>query len=105
MVGWYLRFLILKRVVIDIMLGFVSRPVAPQAQSTELQSLGCDGVFDAAKKEGKVNVSISASIEFRKQPADNFKRRGGAGVRHMADEFKAGLRYLDLHMAEPVLVD
>jgi iron(III) transport system substrate-binding protein len=68
-----------------------------------------DKLVDGAKKEGKVTVSIPASAELRKQLEDQFKKRhgievevftsrGSAGVRRMADEFKAGVRYFDLHI-------
>jgi iron(III) transport system substrate-binding protein len=63
----------------------------------------------SAKKEGKVVVSIPASAELRKQLEDGFKKRfgvevevvtarGSAAVRKMADEFKAGVRYFDVHI-------
>lgn len=66
-------------------------------------------LVDAAKKEGKVTISIPASAEMRKQLAENFNKRfgievevftsrGSAGVRRMADEFKAGVRHFDLHI-------
>jgi len=66
-------------------------------------------LVDAAKKEGKVTISIPASAEMRKQLGENFKMRfgievevftsrGSAGVRRMADEFKAGVHYFDLHI-------
>jgi ABC-type Fe3+ transport system substrate-binding protein len=68
-----------------------------------------DKLIDAAKKEGKVTVSVPASAEVKKQLEDNFKKRygieveiftarGSTGVRRMADEFKAGVRYFDLHI-------
>lgn len=68
-----------------------------------------DFLVDAAKKEGKVTISIPASAEMRKQIEDHFKKRygievevftarGSAGVRRMADEFKAGVRHFDLHV-------
>jgi iron(III) transport system substrate-binding protein len=67
-----------------------------------------DKLVDGAKKEGKVTVSIPASAELRRQLEDQFKKRhgievevltsrGSAGVRRMADEFKAGVRHFDLH--------
>ncbi len=66
-------------------------------------------LIDAAKKEGKVTVSLPASAELKKQVEDQFKKRygievevftarGSAGVRRMADEFKAGVRHFDLHV-------
>jgi ABC-type Fe3+ transport system substrate-binding protein len=68
-----------------------------------------DKVVEAARKEGKVTVSIPASAEMRKQLEENFKKsfgievevvtaRGSSAVRRMADEFKAGVRYFDLHI-------
>jgi iron(III) transport system substrate-binding protein len=63
----------------------------------------------SAKTEGKVVVSIPASAELRRQLQDGFKKRfgvevevftarGSAAVRKMADEFKAGIRYFDVHI-------
>ena len=66
-------------------------------------------LVDAAKKEGKVTVSLPASAELKRQIEEQFKKRfgievevftarGSAGVRRMADEFKAGVRHFDLHI-------
>ena len=66
-------------------------------------------LVDAAKKEGKVTVSLPASAELKKQIEGQFRKshgievetftsRGSAGVRRMADEFKAGVRHFDLHI-------
>ena len=68
-----------------------------------------DKLVDAAKKEGKVTVSLPASAEMKKQVEEQFKKRygievetftarGSAAVRRMADEFKAGVRHFDLHI-------
>jgi ABC-type Fe3+ transport system substrate-binding protein len=68
-----------------------------------------DKLIDAAKKEGKVTVSLPASAEMKKQVEEQFKKRygievetftarGSAGVRRMADEFKAGVHHFDLHI-------
>ena len=68
-----------------------------------------DMLVDAAKKEGKVTVSLPASAELKRQIEEQFKKRhgvevetftsrGSAGVRRMADEFKAGVRHFDLHI-------
>ncbi|HUC97536.1 MAG TPA: extracellular solute-binding protein [Candidatus Polarisedimenticolaceae bacterium] len=65
--------------------------------------------WESAKKEGKVVVSIPASAELRKQLEEGFKKRfdldmevfvarGSAAVRKMADEFKAGVRHVDVHI-------
>src|SRR5215510_14481340 len=68
-----------------------------------------DKLVDAARKEGKVTVSLPDSGEMKKQIEEQFKKRygievevftarGSTGVRRMADEFKAGVRYFDLHI-------
>jgi len=68
-----------------------------------------DKLVDAAKKEGKVAVSLPASAEMKKQIEERFKKRygievetftarGSTAVRRMADEFKAGVRSFDLHI-------
>jgi ABC-type Fe3+ transport system substrate-binding protein len=68
-----------------------------------------DKLVDAAKKEGKVTVSLPASAEMKRQIEELFKKRygievetftarGSAAVRRMADEFKAGVRHFDLHI-------
>ena len=68
-----------------------------------------DRLVEAAKKEGKVTVSLPASAELKKQLEEQFKKRfgievevftarGSAGVRRMADEFRAGVRHFDLHI-------
>jgi iron(III) transport system substrate-binding protein len=83
-------------------------PAVYSQQSKAAGSAEWDKLVDAAKKEGKVTVSIPASAELRKQLEEQFKKRygvevevftarGSAGVRRMADEFKAGVRHFDLH--------
>ena len=68
-----------------------------------------DKLLDAAKKEGKVTISLPASNEMKRQIEEQFKRRygievetytarGSSAVRRMADEFKAGVRYFDAHI-------
>ena len=68
-----------------------------------------DKVVEAGRREGKVTVSIPASAELRKQLEENFKKRfgievevftarGSTAVRRMADEFRSGVRYFDLHI-------
>ena len=84
-------------------------PAVYSQQSKTAGSADWDMLVDAAKKEGKVTVSIPASAEMRKQLEDQFKKRygvevevftgrGSAAVRRMADEFKAGVRHFDLHI-------
>lgn len=65
--------------------------------------------LEAAKKEGKVVLSIPASPELRRAMEEAFVKRfsvklelfpsrGSEGVRRMVEEFKAGVRYFDLHV-------
>jgi len=79
---------------------------AGQTRSTTAE---WDKVLEAARKEGKVTVSLPATAEMKRQIEDHFKKRfgieietftarGSTAVRRMADEFKAGVRYFDLHM-------
>jgi iron(III) transport system substrate-binding protein len=81
-----------------------------QAQTTTLPvQQDLEKTVAGAKREGKVVISIPASAELRKQLEDGFRKRfdldvevftarGSAAVRKMADEFKAGVRYFDLHI-------
>jgi ABC-type Fe3+ transport system substrate-binding protein len=89
---------------------FFFGPSSLQAQTakTSVQQ-DWEKAVEAAKKEGKVVVSIPASAELRKQLEDGFRKRfdldvevftarGSAAVRKMADEFRAGVRHFDLHI-------
>lgn len=84
-------------------------PAVYSQQSKATGSSDWDKLVDAAKKEGKVTVSVPASAELRKQIEEQFNKRygievetftgrGSAAVRRMADEFKAGVRHFDLHI-------
>ena len=66
-------------------------------------------LLDAARKERKIVVSSPASAEFRRQLEENFQKkfgielevftaRGSSAVRRMADEFKSGVHYFDVHI-------
>jgi iron(III) transport system substrate-binding protein len=86
--------------------------LAPAANGQQDKAAGSgdwNNLVDAAKKEGKVTVSVPASAEMKKQVEEQFKKRygievetftarGSAAVRRMADEFKAGVRNFDLHI-------
>lgn len=102
---------LIARIVLSTTLFGVSIFVPPvHGQQSKIPgSLEWDKLVDAARKEGKVTVSIPASAELKKQIEEQFKKRfgievevftarGGAGVRRMADEFKAGVRHFDLHI-------
>jgi iron(III) transport system substrate-binding protein len=84
-------------------------PSVDGQQSKTSGSTEWDKLLDAAKKEGKVTVSLPASAEMKKQIEEQFKKRygievetftsrGSTAVRRMADEFKAGVRSFDLHI-------
>jgi ABC-type Fe3+ transport system substrate-binding protein len=84
-------------------------PAVYGQQSKAAGSAGWDKLVDAARKEGKVTLSLPASAEMKRQIEEQFKKRysievetftarGSAGVRRMADEFKAGVRHFDLHI-------
>lgn len=88
-------------------LGFAI--LAHAQQDKIVGSADWEKVVDAAKKEGKVTISLPASNEMKKQIEEQFKKRygievetytarGSSAVRRMADEFKAGVRYFDLHI-------
>ncbi len=87
---------------------FATAEVRAQPAKTDLQQSWAK-LLDAAKREGKVTVSIPATAEMRKQVVENFGKkfgievevftaRGSAAVRRMADEFKAGVRHFDVHI-------
>ena len=98
-----------KLIVASFLVSFVwLLPAAVHGQTNPARA-DWEKVVEAGKREGKVTVSIPASAELRKQLEENFKKRfgieveiftarGSAGVRRMADEFKAGVRYFDLHI-------
>ena len=79
------------------------------AQTTKPAGTDWEKTLEAARKEGKVVVSIPASSELRAEIEKFFEKRYGidvepvvgrasAVVRKMVDEAKAGVRYTDLHM-------
>jgi iron(III) transport system substrate-binding protein len=84
-------------------------PLQVYGQSKVVSGSEWDRVVEAARKEGKVTISVPASAELKKLIQGSFQKRfdievelftarGGAGVRRMADEFKAGIRHFDLHI-------
>ena len=81
-----------------------------RAQGSEVASeMEWNKTLEAAKKEGKVVVSVPASTELRKEIEKVFKQRFGieteliagraaAIVGKIQQESKAGVRYFDLHI-------
>ena len=67
-------------------------------------------VVEAAKKEGKIVASIPASAKLRKEMEKVFEKRfagidlkpvpgrGSKSIGRISDEFKAGVRYFDVHV-------
>ena len=108
--GALLRTWLIKGLIIGLVVWLSLVPVWLDAQTLKSQANpDWDKLVEAAKKEGRVTVSIPASAEMRKQLEETFKKRfgieievftarGSAAVRRMADEFKAGVRYFDLHI-------
>ena len=103
--------IIIARSILSAMLFgvLIFAPAVYGQQSKAAGSAEWDKLVDAAKKEGKVTVSLPASAELKKQIEEQFKKRygievetftsrGSTGVRRMADEFKAGVRHFDLHI-------
>ena len=102
---------IMVRIVLSATLFGVTifAPSVYSQQSKAIGSTDWEKLVDAARKEGKVTVSIPASAELKRQIEEQFKKRfgievetftarGSTGVRRMADEFKAGVRHFDLHI-------
>ena len=100
--------LIARNSLLVVLLCIVATAAMAQGGKSP-NAMDWDKLVEAGRKEGKVTVSIPASPEMRKQLEENFKKRFGievevftarasAGVRRMADEFKSGVRYFDLHI-------
>src|SRR5258706_13113483 len=104
------KVIIGKVFVLGWLFSFLLAASTAQGQQRQTSaSADWDAVVDAAKKEGKVTVSLPASAEMKKQIEEQFKKRYGIEVetftsrgstagRRMADEFKAGVRSFDLHI-------
>src|SRR6476660_7307274 len=96
------KYFVCLRIIasIALMLAFAS---VGETQTTQWQQ-----IVAAAKKEGKVVVSIPAGAELRKSLKEVFEKRygielelftgrGAAVAKKIADEFRAGLRLTDVH--------
>lgn len=95
--------LLLFSLVLAVAAEVRGQPAKPDVQQD------WEKLLEAARKEGKVTVSIPATAEMRKQVEENFRKkfgievevftaRGSAAVRRMGDEFRAGVRHFDLHI-------
>jgi iron(III) transport system substrate-binding protein len=80
------------------------------AQSAPSKSAEWEKILEAAKKEGKVVVSIPTSAELRKEFDSGFQKaypgielelnaaRGASNINKIAEEQNAGVRTIDLHV-------
>jgi len=80
------------------------------AQSSASRSAEWEKIFEAAKKEGKVIVSIPTSAELRKEFEVGFQKafpgieielnvaRGASNINKIAEEQNAGVQSIDVHM-------
>lgn len=105
----------MKKIIFFLLAGFFAVTFSPfpgagagQAPKPAWQA-EWDKAVEAAKKEGKVVVSVPASAELRKGLEEGFKRRfgieveavaarGAAIVRKIIEESRAGVRYFDIHI-------
>jgi ABC-type Fe3+ transport system substrate-binding protein len=105
----------MKKIILFLLAGFFAVTFSPfpgagagQASKAAWQA-EWDKAVEAAKKEGKVVVSVPASAELRKGLEEGFKRRfgieveavaarGAAIVRKIIEESRAGVRYFDIHI-------
>ncbi|MEK7210569.1 MAG: hypothetical protein AAB070_04040, partial [Candidatus Binatota bacterium] len=94
-------------IIIFLWGGVVSSAVAQSARSAGQAEW--ERLVEAAKKEGRVVASIPPSPELRKGLEEAFTKRfgivmesiparGGAIIRRIVEESKAGVRYFDLHI-------
>lgn len=97
-----------RLVFLFFLFRFLSAGLLSPAQAASWQE-EWQKILEAAKKEGTVVVSIPASAELRKGMEEAFGRRfgiklelfsarGGEAVRRIVDEYKAGIRYFDIHL-------
>lgn len=93
---------------LSTVIGFTS---AALAQSPDLAwRVEWGNTIEAAKKEGKVVVSIPASAELRQALEEGFKRQfpgivqevfpapGGSNINRIVEEDKGGVHYFDIHV-------
>ena len=95
------------RIIVLSLLSFVAGTAS--AQTNQPLPADWEKIVEAARKEGKVVGSIPPSAELRKLMELAFSKRygigvefvparGGAIIRRMVDEAKAGAQYFDLHI-------
>ena len=100
----------LDRFARALVFAFGFLPSVGSVQSSELyQETDWRKAFEAAKKEGKVVISLPASAELRKGIEETFAKgfgvavestsaRAAAVVRKILEEYRSGVQYYDLHL-------
>src|SRR3990172_9138875 len=93
------RIGIIKRIFVPIVAFLWSAGMSPAlAQSSRAAgNAGWDRVVDAAKKEGRGVAAIPPRPELR-NVVESVPARGGAIIRRIVEESKAGILYFDLHI-------
>jgi ABC-type Fe3+ transport system substrate-binding protein len=102
------RIAVVASLALALLLQIGESPARAQAAKSSWQ-IEWEKTIELARREGKVVVSIPASSELRAEIEKHFEKRYGIDVepvvgrastlvRKMADEAKAGVRYIDLHM-------
>lgn len=99
------------RAILLIVVALWLQPHPAEAQALQSGARAdWEKVVEAARKEGRVVVSIPASAELRKTTEERFRQRfpgieielvtgrGAAIVRRIQDEAKAGVRHFDIHL-------
>lgn len=91
-------------------IALLLRSASGDAQSTAGKSVEWERTLEAAKKEGRVVVSIPTSAELRKEFERGFKKafpdidlelnaaRGSSNINKIAEEQNAGVHTIDLHI-------
>jgi iron(III) transport system substrate-binding protein len=98
---------LMRSILFGLLLNIVA--IAVSAQPNPSHPPDWERIVEAAKKEGKVVVSIPASSELRAVIETHFEKRFGvdvepvaatasAIVRRIVQESKAGVHYFDLHL-------
>ena len=102
------RIAVVASLALALLLQIGESPARAHAAKSSWQ-IEWEKTIELARREGKVVVSIPASSELRAEIEKHFEKRYGIDVepvvgrastlvRKMADEAKAGVRYIDLHM-------
>ena len=109
MIAWFTNKVGLLSWVMMIALFLAHLGGVAMAQTGDTSPSGWDKIVEAAKKEGKVVVSIPPSRKLRRAMEVAFTRRYGIGLEFVSvrssasiqktiSDVKAGIRYVDIHI-------